>query len=555
MTFNEKESYSKAISRKIKIPLIFSKLLYNRGIKNEEDIFNFFLNEDLSNPFLLPNLKQAVDRILKAIDLNEKIIVYGDYDVDGMMSSCLLFLFLKKINANVDIFIPQRKDGYGLSKKNIERLVDEEEVNVIITVDNGITAKGMDEVCLEKSVDLIITDHHDIIENKLPKKAFSIVNPKMISVESDLKYLAGAGVSYFLVRAINSKIEKKESLIDYKVLAALATISDMVPLIGNNRVIVKEGLSLLLETNLSGLNILLDSLRFFYYPNANDIAFNLIPILNSAARMERVDITLNLLTENNLLSYKYAEDLKKLNEERKKESNKLYDISFLLAKKNIEKNKNVIILEDPSFKEGFNGLIANKISEEFLLPTIVFSEDGNKVKASGRRGFTQINLLKLIEDIDSLLINGGGHQAAIGFSFNKEKLELIKEKIYIFFDNNTIEISKDSYEEEIEYNEFIIEDFINILYKMEPFGINNPAPIIKIKNIPYDSFSELKFLSNNKHFKMKVGNKFDIFHFFLSTKEFNLYKEKMYKNKENITITLELFSKGLKLVGYVHSFE
>lgn len=555
MNFNEKESYSKAISKKIKIPLIFSRLLYNRGIKNEEDIFNFFLNDELSNPFLLPTLKQAVDRILKAIDLNEKVIVYGDYDVDGMMSSCLLFLFLKKINANVDIFIPQRKDGYGLSKENIERLADEEEANVIITVDNGITAKGMDQVCIDKSIDLIITDHHDIIKEKLPTKALTIVNPKLISVDSDLKFLAGAGVSYFLVRAINSKLEKKESLIDYKVLAGLATISDMVPLIGNNRVIVKEGISLLLETNLSGLNILLDSLKFFYYPNANDIAFNLIPILNSAARMERVDITLNLLTENNLLSYKYAEDLKKLNEERKKESNKLYDIAFVLTKKNIEKNKNVMILESPAFKEGFNGLIANKISEEFLLPIIVFSEEGNKIKASGRRGFTEVNLLEMINKIDSLLINGGGHEAAIGFSFEKSNLKDIKEKINTFFEKHKIEISKDSYEEEIEYKDFIMEDFINILYKMEPFGISNPAPIIKIKNIPYESFSELKFLSSNKHFKMKIGTKFDIFHFFLSTKEYNLYKEKMYKNKENITITLELFSKGLKLVGYVHSFE
>ena len=302
MQFNEKEIYAKAISKKIKVDPIISKLLYNRGLKNEQDIYNFFLNEKLDNPFLLPDLKKSVDRVLQALDDDEKIIIYGDYDVDGMISTCILFLFLKKINANVEIFIPNREDGYGLTEKNILKLYEENEASLIITVDTGSTAKGIDVYCNTLSIDLIITDHHEIIEDKLPSESFAIVNPKLIEEDHDLKRLAGAGVSYFLVRAINSKLKKKEVLINYQVLAAIATIADMVPLIGNNRVIVKEGIGLLYETDIAGLNILLDSLKFYHYPNANNLAFNLIPILNSAARLNQSNVTLILLTDNNLVS-------------------------------------------------------------------------------------------------------------------------------------------------------------------------------------------------------------------------------------------------------------
>lgn len=552
MNIEEKNLYVKAISKKIKVDNLIARLLYNRGLTNEEDIFNFFLKEDLDNPFLLPNLKKGVNRILDALDKDEKIIVYGDFDVDGMLSSCILYLFLKKINANVDIFIPNHEDGYGLSKRNIQKLFDEKEASLIVTVDTGITAKGIDEFCNNLGIDLIITDHHEIVKNKLPSESYAIINPKLINQEHDLRNLAGAGVSYFLVRAINSKINKKVDLINYKVLAALATISDMVPLLGNNRIIVKEGLSLLYETDIAGLNILLDSIKFFNFPNANDISFNLIPILNSAARMNQAKVTLNLFTENNLLSYAFAEELKKINKERKEKSNKMYEIAFKLAKES--KSNKFILLESKIFEDGFVGLVANKISEEFILPTIVFSESENKIKASARANMSKVNFLELIKLLDPHLINGGGHKEACGFSFKKDNKEKIIELIKNFFEENKIESNKEFYEEEIEFSELNIDNLINYLYKMEPFGMKNSAPVLKIKNIPISEFSEFRFLKE-KHLLLKIGANFSLFHFFLSNKEKFKYKEKINNNKEKIDLILELFSKGRKLEGYVHSFE
>lgn len=554
MSFDEKDIYIKAISNKIKIPLIFSKLLYNRDLKNEESIHSFFLKKELDNPFLLPNMKKIVDKIEEANDLNKKIVIYGDYDVDGMLSSCLLFLFLKKINANVDIFIPDREDGYGLSNKNIDKIIIEYDGELIITVDNGITAKDCASYCKEKNVDLIITDHHEIVKNKYPHDAYAVLNPKLIEVDSDLKNLAGAGVSYFLVRALNSRIKNKQDLIDYKVLAALATISDMVSLKGNNRLIVKEGIELLFETNLAGLNVLVDSLNFFYYPNSNDLAYNLIPILNSAARMNKTEITLNLLTENNLLSYKHSQDLKKLNEVRKQESARFYELAYESVKKNTL-NNNYIFLINKEFKSGFIGLISNKISEEFNKPSIIGCEDGEQIRCSARKGKSDVNLVDLINFLEKDLIDGGGHASAIGFSFKKEKLKLIEEKINTFFKNKETKNIKDFHEEELDFSLFNINEFCKFLYKMEPFGISNPAPIIKIKDIKITDFTEIKYLKNNKHLKLKLGSNFELYHFFLSKKELLLYKEKMGNNKENITINVELFSKGYKLVGYIQSFE
>lgn len=552
MDFNEKEIYSKAISKKLGIPLLISKLLYNRNIKTEDDIYQFFVNDELDNPFLIPNLKIAVDRILKAIDDDEKIIVYGDYDVDGLMSSSILYLYLKKINANVDIFIPKREDGYGLNKNSIKKLYEEKEASLIVTVDTGTTAKGIDLYCKELNIDLIITDHHEVIDDKLPNESYAIINPKLIEQEHDLRYLSGSGISYFIVRALNSKVKKKENLINYKVLSAIATISDMVPLIGNNRIIVKEGISLLYETDIAGLNILLDSMNFFDYPNANNLAFNLIPILNSAARMNQSDVTLNLLTENNLLSYAHAESLKKINIKRKEESNKMYEVAFNIVKD--KKFDKYIILESDHFKSGFVGLIANKISEEFILPTIVLSESETNFKASCRSNIVSINFLDLIKRLDPYLINGGGHKEACGFSFKKDNKEKILKEIDLFFKDINLEKEKAFYEEEIEFSEFDEKILINYLYKMEPFGMKNSAPILKIKNIPIDKITEFRFLKD-KHLLMKIGKKFSMFHFFLSNKEKFQYKEKIKDNKENITIVLELFSKGWKLEGYIHSFE
>ena len=549
---NDKDLYGKIIAETIESPQVIGELLYNRNLKDEKEIYKYFLKDDeLTNPFELPNMKKATERVAKAVSKNEKIVIYGDYDADGILASSLLFLFLKRSNANVDIFIPAREDGYGLSKKNIKKVFENYEADLLISVDTGITAKKEVTYAKELGLDIIITDHHEIQIDKIPD-AFAVINPKLLKNDKyNLKILAGAGVAYFFVRALNSKIYNgTESLKDYLVLATLATISDMVPLIANNRILVDRGLELLYETDIIGLNMLLDKIYFFNYPTAKDVGYKIVPLINASARMNKTEVAINLFTENNMFTYKIAEDLIKLNEERKKQTQIQYTEALKIVNKN-QKNSSVLIIYSEKFTSGLIGLIANKIAEEFNKPTIVMAKEKNVVKGSMRNGGNPINLLDYINEIKSDIIEGGGHADAAGFSVKPNKIIQISKKIK----NLKIEDNKskleDDFEITIDVNEPNLYEINKYIYRMEPFGIGNKNPLIKFINIKKVSDAKL---TQGGHIYLKINKYLNFYCFFPDNKQKAFLQNIIQKEKEEFSIIAEVYSNGYNISGYIHKF-
>lgn len=552
----EEKSLIKALSQYFELPESVGALFVNRGLKTEKDIAEYLFKEyTLTNPTKLPGLTKAVKRIKEAIDKDEKIIICGDYDVDGMLASSILFLFLKKINANVDIQIPDRvKDGYGLSVAQMIELREVKNADVLISVDNGISAFEPAQKAFELGMDLIITDHHELPSEGLPK-AYSIINPKILKEDPDgLKNLCGAGVAFYLVRALNSFIfaeGQRQNLTDFLVLAMIATISDIVPLKKDNRIIVDKGVSLLYETDILGLNYLLDKINFFQYPTASDLSFYLCPILNATARLNQPYKTIELLTDKTLTISETAEELIKINEERKEITLVQSEWAFKLAQEQILKeNPPILLLFHPEFHLGILGLLANKVVDQFGKTCFVMSENNGVIKGSGRT--TGDTNLKDLVDYCQDVLTGGGHQMAVGFTMDKDNLDKLKSKVNEYYNNRNI-FSPEKKIIEWEFIQSEIENLklIRTLYHMEPFGAANSKPYIKVKGLEY--FQEGKKLKG-KHIKIIVSKYLEILYFNVSREQMLIYDEWTALGGK-FNVIGEIHSNGEKITLQAHHIE
>lgn len=535
------------------------QLLYNRGIKDQESI-NVFLNPDyekhLIDPFLFNQMDAAVNMIIDYIKNQDLIIIYGDYDADGVTSSAVLTEILSTLNAKVDVYIPDRvREGYGMNKKSIDEIVSKK-AKLIITVDNGIRNK--EEVAYAKSLglDIIITDHHVPPEDGLPDCI--IINPKIENEAYSFKHLAGVGVAFKLAQAIisrskiepNLKIELSKRLLD---LVAIGTVADCVSLTEENRVFTSIGLQILNRKRRKGLNELMILAKINDQVSSWHIGWLLAPRINAAGRIVHAHKAYELLTTKNIDEAKIiAKKLDENNTERQKITDDIVGQVEEDIQKKFKKDSKIIIAVSPgltdkkvdNWNEGVMGLAASRICDRYYLPTIIITANGEEVKGSGR-SIEEFHITKALEEASEFLEKFGGHSAACGFSLKrKDCLEDFKNCMTEIANRELGSLDlKPKIKIEMEINLIdITEDLVALIDKFEPFGEGNSKPkflcknvtIIDIINMGADS-QHLKLRLKNDNSKiinaigfgqaelwknLKVGNTIDIV-FYLELNKFN----------------------------------
>lgn len=541
-----------AISKFYNIPKSISTLLVNRGIDTEDSLEKYFNKEyKLSSPLQFPTIKKALKRLNRALVSDEKILIFGDYDVDGMVATSMIYLYLLRANANVDFFIPDRnKDGYGFNENTVKKIIEEYAPDLVISVDTGITAKKEVEDLKRSNIDVIITDHHTVQPEKIPN-AVAIINPKFIKDDKhNLQDLSGGAVAFYFLRAINSSLfseGRRQKMVDYLVLAMITSISDMMTLKGDNRILVESGLSFLFETDLLGLNLLLDSINFYDYPTAMDIGMQLSPILNSAGRIGDPNLVIQLLTDDTLNVFDKVSSLTTTNKKRKDLTKKYYNAALELLKSSEESD--LVVVNDINYELGLVGLIATRLCYEKEKTVIVVGGIGDDGKRrASMRSLKGIELTPLLEILKNK-IDGGGHDYALGFSVSEENLEEVIKDIKLFIKNKkTISLT----ESEIEISlEELDTTFMRILYSMEPFGKGNERPVIKINNI--ESFKETKVLKE-EHFKIDISKTVSGICFFPNEELFKTY-HKIIKGNLSFNLVGECFSTGDGIKIFIKELE
>ena len=504
-------------------PLICN-LLYNRNIKTQKQIDEFFnpdYLDDIHNSFLLKGMKKAVERITEAIRKKEKIFIYGDFDADGVCSSAILFLALKELGVkSPGIYIPDRdKEGHGLNEDAINFLA-KKGANLIITVDCGCTNLKEVDVANSIGMDIIITDHH-LLRDKLPK-ATALIDPFQKGDKYPFKELAGAGVAYKLACALLTSVNKGKSasfqkwLLD---LAAIATITDMMPIIGENRALVKYGLGVLAQTKWPGLKELMkvsgmnpkiiNSSKEGEAPltnlNVHMIGFGIGPRLNAAGRMDHANIAYELLiTKNKEKAKILSEQINKSNTKRQSSTEKIVqEINNRLNEKKIDSNFKSIFEGDPNWPVGLVGLVAGKIAGKHNVPTVIYQEKGNMIHASCR-GIPQFNLIEAFSKCINYFDDFGGHKQACGFRMKKENL---KKVISIFSKVAEKELKNINIEQMLDVDtEIQLEDIswqnYDQIQSFSPFGKANLEPKFLVKKAEIISCRTVG--NGNKHLKLEL---------------------------------------------------
>ena len=492
------------ISKKFNLEMLASNVLANKGLNDEE--IEIFLNPTRNNfhdPFLMPDMKIAVDRILKAIENNEKILIYGDYDADGITSTTILKRFFNDRNIDVGTYIPNRLDeGYGLNKDAIES-IKKDDYKLIITVDTGITANEQIVDAKNAGIDVIVTDHHEPGE-ELPD-AIAVVDCKRKDNKYPFRELAGCGVAFKLICALAQKLELNENeALKYIDLACVGTISDIVPLEDENRIIAKLGLLLLKQTRNLGLRELIRTIGFKEI-TSETISFGIAPRINACGRMGHQEVALNLFTSDDPIKVReYAYSLEEYNKERQAIEKRIYEESLkLLEKENIE-DKSCIVLGNTNWHNGVIGIVSSKITDKYYKPSLLICFEDNIGKGSGR-SIPGFDLHEALTKCSSNLESFGGHSMAVGLKLKKEKYEAFKKEIEEYAKEN---IKEDVLDREILIDQELQNKDITIhsvreLELLEPFGEGNQEPIVLYKNLKIES---IRTLSEGKHIKLNLKN-------------------------------------------------
>ena len=474
---------------------ITAKLLSIRNI-NKDSIQSFLepsIKNLIPNPNTLRDMEKTTLRILKAINEKQRIGIFGDYDVDGASSTALIGNYFKIIKQNFEIYIPDRRsEGYGPSIKSFQNLIDKK-VNLIITVDCGTMSFDAIDFANKNNVDVIVLDHHQS-EINLPK-AYSIINPNRFDDESKLNYLCAAGVCFMTLISINSALRKQgwflankikePNLLNFLDLVSLGTICDVVPLIGLNRAIVKQGLKVINSKKNLGLKTLIDLCKIETKASTYHLGYIIGPRINAGGRVGKCSHGANLLLNSNPKeSFQIATELEQFNLDRKKLETDLLNV--VLNTVNNDINDPVLVLYGKNWHEGVIGIIASRIKEKFNKPTIIISLKDNIGKASARSilGF-DIGAVILAAIQNKILMKGGGHKMAGGFTIEENKIKRFKEFITkIFTKNIDKKLGKnDIYLDSLISASALNLDFYKKVEKLSPFGSGNPEPKFIIENV------------------------------------------------------------------------
>ena len=481
---------------------LVATVIANKKLTSSIEIFLNPTRNDFYDPFLMPDMEIAVNRIIKAIDEKEKVRIYGDYDVDGITSITVLKKFLKDRGLDVDSYIPNRLDeGYGLNKNAIDSIV-KQKYSLMITVDCGIS--GLEEVDYANSLglDTVITDHHEPAET-LPK-ALAVVDAKRKDNKYPFNQLAGVGVVFKVIQAISKRfnLEEKEYL-KYLDLVCVGTISDIVPLVDENRVISKLGLKLVEVTRNIGLKALLKSTGAKTV-DSSTISFCVAPRVNACGRLGYEQEALELfLTDNIVKAEEIARRLNKYNSERQQKEIKIFNEAIEMIEQG-EKNKNCIILGKENWHHGVIGIVSSKVTEMYYKPSILICFEDDEGKGSGRsiQGF---DLHEALGKCQKHIERFGGHSMAIGITIKKSEFDEFKQDVEKYTENTNIKelIPIIKIDKEITIDDINMET-IKELKKLEPYGEANKMPLFIYKNLKIDS---IRALSEGKHIKLTLKDK------------------------------------------------
>ncbi len=493
------------------IPSLILQLLHNRNLITQDQIDEFLnpdYGQDLLDPFLFSDMEKAVARVYQAVENKEKITVHGDYDADGVTSSVLLADVLQKMGADFNVYIPHReKEGYGLNEKTIKYLA-KKKTKLIITVDCAISNVAEIELAKKKGIDVIVTDHH-AEPAELPR-AYALIDPKVKKCNYPFYDLAGVGVAFKLAQAIIAKDKKNIFPVGYEKwlldLVAIGTVTDMMPLLGENRTLVKYGLMVLNKTKRIGLQLLADKAGILPVTeeeliNSENIGFVLGPRINAAGRMDHANAAYELLITNDYNEAKKLTDsLEKNNQQRQKVTEKIMK-QVVKDIKDIDKQY-LIWSEGKNLPLGIIGLAAGKIKDEYNRPVLIVSKRLQRTSGSGR-SIDEFNLIAALNQVAEYFKIYGGHAGAAGFTLKNNKyLKALKEKIFKIarkqLGNKDLR-PKLSIEAALDLQDLNWELF-DQMEKFEPFGTANPKPVFLVKNLNVENIRTVG--NDNSHLKL-----------------------------------------------------
>lgn len=494
-----------AMANKLEIPPLLAMMLDIRGITKEEDVINFLQeNKDFSDPFLMKDMDKAVERITTAVENGEKICVYGDYDADGVTSTSLLYSYLRdSLGADVMFYIPTRTgEGYGMNKGAVDK-IHSLGVTLIITVDNGISAREEIDYANSLGIDTVITDHH-MPSGAIPK-AVAVVNAHQKDDKSPFKDFSGVGVAFKLVMAIEGEYADVDSLLEnFSDIATLGTIGDIVPLVGENRTLVKNGLRHIQNSDRIGINAMKQESGIAEKEiNSSNVAFTLVPRINAGGRLGSSEKSVNLLlTEDEDEAVTIADKLGMDNRERQSiEKEILASIDEEVRRTPNIVNDKILVFAGKGWHQGVVGIAASRIKEIYDKPTIIIGIDDDGVARGSGRSVEGFSLCDAVFACSEHLTHYGGHPMAVGISLEKEKINDFRKAINAYCKDIKMPYNILHIDCKLNPNQLDL-SILDCLSYIEPCGASNPSPIFGLYNMTVIATKEI---GNGNHMRITLS--------------------------------------------------
>ena len=511
-----------SLCQKKNLDHLFSKILSSKGISesNYDNYIDPKIKNFLPNPFIFKDMEEAIRKIYFHIISKNKITLYGDYDVDGASACAILSKYLKNLGVCHDIYIPDRvKDGYGPNIKAFEKIINNQS-KLIIMLDCGTQSFDSIAYANQKEVDTIVIDHHKSIE--IIPKAHAVINPNRFDEDSAYGYLCAAGLVFIFLVAlnrylINEKYFTKNNLIipdllDFLDIVMLGTVCDVVPLIELNRAFVKQGLKIMSKRKNLGLKTLSDMSEISHMPTSKDVGFKIGPKINAGGRIGQSDLGVNLLLSSEPeKAYLISKQLHDLNLKRRDIENKV--LLDAIDKADKEKKNNIIVLHSNDWHEGIIGIIASRIVDLYNKPCIVISAQKDIAKGSARsvQGFDiGLAIIKVMQK--NLIIKGGGHAMAGGFSIEVKNIDIFKFEINHLFNKIDTKLNNDLLIDLALSPQALDDNFIKYIEMLEPFGSSNKEPVLMLNNIEVSKANIVK-KSHIKCFFKTIDRYIDVMSF------------------------------------------
>lgn len=494
-----------AMANSLEIPPLLAMMLDIRGITKEENVINFLQeNKEFSDPFLMKDMDKAVERITTAVENGEKICVYGDYDADGVTSTSLLYSYLRdSLGADVMFYIPTRTgEGYGMNKGAVDK-IHSLGVTLIITVDNGISAREEIDYANSLGIDTVITDHH-MPSGAIPK-AVAVVNAHQQDDKSPFKDFSGVGVAFKLVMAIEGEYADVDSLLEnFSDIATLGTIGDIVPLVGENRTLVKNGLRHIQNSDRIGINAMKQESGIAEKEiNSSNVAFTLVPRINAGGRLGSSEKSVNLLlTEDEDEAVTIADKLGMDNRERQSiEKEILASIDEEVRKTPNIVNDKILVFAGKGWHQGVVGIAASRIKDIYDKPTIIIGIDDDGVARGSGRSVEGFSLCDAVFACSEHLTHYGGHPMAVGISLEKEKINDFRKAINAYCKDIKMPYNILHIDCKLNPNQLDL-SILDCLSYIEPCGASNPSPIFGLYNMTIIATKEI---GNGKHMRITLS--------------------------------------------------